>query len=54
MAIHPVHASAIAGLPHHHRDPFDRALLAHAPLEPLTLQTQYERLTVYGEYVLVI
>lgn len=31
------HADAVATLPHHHRDPFDRILVAQARLEGLTL-----------------
>lgn len=35
---HP-HALAVAALPRHHRDPFDRLLVAQAQLENLTLLT---------------
>ena len=35
---HP-HALAVAALPRHHRDPFDRLLVAQAQLEDLTLLT---------------
>lgn len=31
------HARAVAGLPHHHADPFDRLLIAQAGTERLTL-----------------
>jgi PIN domain nuclease of toxin-antitoxin system len=48
------HAAAVARLPQHHRDPFDRALLAQALLEPLTLLTHDEGLSVYGEQVLLV
>lgn len=34
-----VHATGILGLPFHHRDPFDRLILA---------QAQYEKLTIIG------
>jgi len=33
---HP-HALAVADLPHHHRDPFDRMLVAQSQLEKLVL-----------------
>lgn len=37
LAISIVHAAATAGLPMHHRDPFDRMLVAQAKVEGLTL-----------------
>jgi len=33
------HANAVAGLPRHHGDPFDRLLIAQARLENLTILT---------------
>lgn len=33
------HTLAVAALPHHHRDPFDRLLIAQANLEGMTLIT---------------
>jgi len=48
------HAAAVARLPHHHRDPFDRALVAQALLEPLTLLTHDESLALYGDHVLLV
>lgn len=33
------HAAAVAGLPHHHADPFDRMLIAQAQVEGLTIVT---------------
>jgi PIN domain nuclease of toxin-antitoxin system len=48
------HAAAVARLPHHHRDPFDRALVAQALLEPLTLLTHDQSLSIYGEHVLLV
>ena len=41
------HAVAAARLPLHHRDPFDRMLIAQAQLEGLTLVTRDPRLTPY-------
>ena len=42
------HAAAVATLPHHHSDPFDRMLLAQAACERLTLVTHDRRLAPYG------
>lgn len=42
------HGLAVAGLPPHHRDPFDRLLVAQAQAEGLTLITRDPRLTAYG------
>ena len=48
------HAAAVARLPHHHRDPFDRGLVAQALFEPLPLLTHDEKLAAYGEHVLLV
>jgi len=48
------HAAAVARLPQHHRDPFDRALVAQARHEPLNLVTHDESLSAYGEHVLLV
>jgi PIN domain nuclease of toxin-antitoxin system len=48
------HAAAVARLPDHHRDPFDRALVAQASVEPLHLLTHDDVLAPYGEYVLLV
>jgi PIN domain nuclease of toxin-antitoxin system len=42
------HAAAVAKLPLHHADPFDRMLLAQAFLEPLRLVTADKALIAYG------
>ena len=42
------HAAATSALPHHHRDPFDRMLIAQASVEGCTLVTADRRLAVYG------
>ena len=41
------HAERVAHLPLHHRDPFDRMLVAQAQVEELTLVTRDEELRVY-------
>ncbi len=40
LSIDPKHAFAISSLPWHHRDPFDRMLIAQALVEDLTLISQ--------------
>ena len=42
------HAAATAALPRHHRDPFDRMLVAQAVVEGCTLVTSDRYLAVYG------
>lgn len=41
------HTEVIAGLPHHHRDPFDRMLIAQAQVEGLTLVTSDREIRRY-------
>lgn len=41
------HAHALRGLPMHHRDPFDRLLIAQAQAEGLTLVTRDEIVRCY-------
>lgn len=53
----PVHASAaarVADLPWHHRDPFDRLLVAQALDEPAQLLTADQALAPYSELVRVL
>ena len=47
LSIGPTHAETAPTLPLHHRDPFDRMLIAQAQLESLTLVTADERLSFY-------
>ena len=48
-----LHHAAVAGeLPPHHRDPFDRMLLAQARLERLTLISHDRRLEPYGSAII--
>jgi PIN domain nuclease of toxin-antitoxin system len=42
------HAEAVASLPQHHRDPFDRMLVAQCLCEGLALVTHDRRLAAYG------
>lgn len=41
------HAAAVASLPHHHRDPFDRMLIAQAQVESVTLVTSDREIRRY-------
>jgi PIN domain nuclease of toxin-antitoxin system len=47
LAIEVDHAIASAELPKHHRDPFDRLLIAQARLEQLTLVTNDAEIAKY-------
>ena len=47
-------AAAVADLPYHHRDPFDRAIVAQAMIEPIHLYTVDRKLGVYSSLVKVI
>ena len=42
------HAQQVAHLPHHHRDPFDRMLIAQAQVEGLTLITDDWKIEQYN------
>jgi len=46
------HAVRVASLPHHHRDPFDRMLVAQAQLEGLPILTADRALAAYEVEVL--
>jgi PIN domain nuclease of toxin-antitoxin system len=48
------HGEAVRNLPHHHRDPFDRLLVAQALVEGLILVTSDEKLAQYGVPVLLV
>lgn len=52
LPIRAEHALAVADLPLHHRDPFDRMLIAQARHEGLTLVTADRRLEAYSVAVL--
>ena len=52
MIVAPAHALALRALPLHHRDPFDRMLVAQAQVEGLTLVTRDQRLESYDVEVL--
>ncbi len=47
------HAYAVGDLPHYHRDPFDRLLIAQARLENLTLVTRDPEIQKYDVSILL-
>ena len=52
VSLAPEHGLAVAELPLHHRDPFDRLLVAQARHEGFTLVTADARITAYDVAVL--
>lgn len=48
------HAARVARLPAHHKDPFDRILIAQAVTEPMILLTNDKALEPYGDLVRVV
>jgi PIN domain nuclease of toxin-antitoxin system len=52
LGLAPDHGLAVARLPLHHRDPFDRLLIAQAQHEGLTLVTADPRIDAYDVAVL--
>jgi PIN domain nuclease of toxin-antitoxin system len=46
------HTRGVASLPWHHRDPFDRMLIAQAQAAELTLISADEAAATYGDFVL--
>jgi PIN domain nuclease of toxin-antitoxin system len=48
------HAARVARLPAHHKDPFDRILVAQALTEPMILLTNDKGLERYGDLVQVV
>jgi PIN domain nuclease of toxin-antitoxin system len=54
LPIRAAHVATLAGMPLHHRDPFDRMLVAQALTEPLRLLTADRTLRKYSELVTVV
>lgn len=48
LPIEPTHLLTLSTLPHHHRDPFDRLIVAQALEENLPLVSSDNALDVYG------
>ena len=54
LSITGAHAARVARLPAHHKDPFDRILVAQALTEPMILLTNDKGLEPYGDLVQVV
>ena len=54
LAVTWQHAMAVRTLGDHHRDPFDRMLIAQAISEPLRLITSDARLSAYSDLVALV
>ena len=54
IPITSTHAAAVEDLPNHHRDPFDRILVAQAISEPLHLITHDRKLGAYSDLVISV
>lgn len=54
LPISAEHAAAVERLPDHHRDPFDRLLVAQAQTEPLRLLSSDPLVIRYGEAVIEV
>ena len=54
LAMEPEHAAAIAELPAHHQDPFDRMLIAQALSEPMRLITHDATVARYSDTIIQI
>jgi PIN domain nuclease of toxin-antitoxin system len=48
LGLTPAHGLAVSDLPAHHRDPFDRLIIAQAMTERLTVVTADTRFHAYG------
>ena len=48
------HCKAFASLPMHHRDPFDRMLIAQAQSEEMTLLTRDRAVAAYHEHAAIL
>ena len=54
LTIAPSHLLKVAPLPWHHRDPFDRLLVAQAQVEGISLLTADAALNAYGRAVKIL
>jgi len=48
------HTLAVASLPMHHSDPFDRLLIAQSIVEPMRIVTHDETVGLYGDHIIVV
>jgi len=54
LNVAPIHCKAVARLPQHHRDPFDRMLIAQAQSEDVALLTRDTAMTAYASHATII
>jgi PIN domain nuclease of toxin-antitoxin system len=54
LAVRAAHAAAVAHLPLHHRDPFDRLLIVQAMLEPARLLSVDAPIRQYSDLVEIV
>ncbi len=54
LPVNMAHTLQLTQLPDHHRDPFDRMLVAQAMAEPMFLLTSDRTLAVYGDLVRLV
>ena len=54
LPVNMAHTLQLTQLPDHHRDPFDRMLVAQAMAEPMFLLTSDRALADYGDLVRLI
>ena len=54
LPIEAEHAIAVAELPAHHHDPFDRILVAQALVEPMRLMTHDQQVARYSDTTILI
>jgi PIN domain nuclease of toxin-antitoxin system len=54
LSVSVAHALAAGKLPYHHRDPFDRVLIAQANIESLTLITKDKHIGRYDVRVMLV
>ncbi len=52
MPVEHVHALHVSGLPHHHRDPFDRLLIAQSQIENLPILTADKQFNAYDVQII--
>jgi PIN domain nuclease of toxin-antitoxin system len=54
LPVSPTHCKAFAKLPRHHRDPFDRMLIAQAQSEQVPLLTRDRAMAAYSEQATIL
>jgi PIN domain nuclease of toxin-antitoxin system len=54
LPITSAHCKTFAGLPQHHKDPFDRMLIAQAVCERLCLLTRDRAIMAYAEQAVIL